>query len=411
MRKNSVMLGVRLNHQSKSEIFEELERVIQKEEYSQQTVVTPNPEILVHAFKNQNLKSYLNEASFSLADGFGLIVFSKLLGQKLDRLIGADLVQDLLATANKNLNKVLVLNWNNGFTLPEEIANGLLQVYPNIDLKVLEMDRNYLENPEIFQDINNFAPDIFLVTLGNPYQETFLLKYKNKLRFKLGLAVGASVDFIIGKQNRAPKIFRKLGMEWLFRWLREPIYRGKRVWNALCVFSALNIYWVFRSKFIYRPNIITLLYNSKNEILVALKNHTVEEFPQEQGDDWEIPQGGINSGEDKNKAAIREISEELGISESDIEVQKIYKKLWKYNWDAEDMDKNYCLFKGYRGQKQDLAIIKLKNDDIVFDLKKEDELKEVKWVNIDDALKQIEERRREGSSKVIELFREYIKEN
>lgn len=409
MLKKSVILGIRLNDQSKIEIWEELQNIINKDEYSKKIVVTPNPEILVHAYNNKNFKAYLNQADFSLADGFGLRIFAKLSGQKLERIVGADLVKDLLKKANENFNKVLILNWNGGLSTIKEIEDGLLKIYPQIKLKVLEMDRNNLNNSEIFQKINNFSPDIFLNTLGNPYQEKYLVKYKEKLNFKLALAVGASIDFIIGKQVRAPKWMQNIGMEWFYRWLKKPVRRTKRIWNAVVVFSVLNIYWFWRTKFTYRPNIITLLYNSKNEILLASKNHPVEEFNEEQGEDWEIPQGGLEPGEDRKIAAMREISEELGILMTDVEVEKIYDNVWRYNWDAKYMDKNYCLYKGYRGQKQDLAIIKLKDDNILFDLKKEDELKEIKWVNIDEALRQIHEMRREGSKKAIELFRGFIK--
>ena len=243
---------------------------------------------------------------------------------------------------------------------------------------------------------------MFICTLGNPYQEKFLVENKKRLNSKWALALGASIDFIIGKQWRAPKLFRKLGLEWLFRWIQKPIRRSKRMFNALIIFPFLSIKWWFRSKFVYRPNVITLLYRENGDVLIANKIHTAEE-KRGFAPDWEIPQGGIDKNEDIKEAAIRELREELGVLRDCLELKKIVRNVWKYEWKRESLPTMAC---GYKGQEQSLAIVKLTKE-TEFDLLSSNELKDYRWLTIDEALETINPLRRPVSEKVFRIFREF----
>ena len=54
-----------------------------------------------------------------------------------------------------------------------------------------------------------------------------------------GLGVGASIDFLLGLQKRAPRSFQKLGLEWLYRLITQPRIRARRIWDAVYHFPKL----------------------------------------------------------------------------------------------------------------------------------------------------------------------------
>ena len=70
------------------------------------------------------------------------------------------------------------------------------------------------------------------VALGAPKQELWISQNMHLLKnIRIVMGVGGSFDFISGHQKRAPKIFRYLGIEWLYRLIKEP-KRIQRIWNA-----------------------------------------------------------------------------------------------------------------------------------------------------------------------------------
>ena len=81
---------------------------------------------------------------------------------------------------------------------------------------------------KVIADINANRPDVLLVAMGAPKQERFINKYRNKLNCKVARGVGGCFDVISGNVKRAPNIFIKLKLEWLYRGLTD-IRRLKRL--------------------------------------------------------------------------------------------------------------------------------------------------------------------------------------
>jgi|SRR6056297_756536 len=351
MLRDGYVLGVQINSQDELALYYHFFDILDNDEYNSKVLITPNPEILVDSYKSKERRELLNQADISLADGFGVTLMARLLfHKKLYRLTGVDVVKNILDELNEREDsKIVIVDWIGGLSSKKEIYLGLNKKYPNIQIKIKQIERGQKMDKEFWQEISNYPSDLFICTLGHPYQEQFLLDNKNKLNSKLALAVGASIDFIIGKQWRAPWLLRKLGLEWLFRWLQKPIRRSRRMFRALIVFPFLCLQWWFRSKFIYRPNVITLLYNDKGQILIADKVHKLIE---KRGftSDWEIPQGGVDKNEKLEDAVYRELREELGILRDALEIKKIVKNVWQYKWGKKSLPENYCFYKGFKGQ-------------------------------------------------------------
>ena len=90
------------------------------------------------------------------------------------------------------------------------------------------------------KDIVKKKPDICMVALGIPYQEKLISKYFDKVNKGIYIGVGGSFDVMSGTKKRAPKIFIKLNLEWLYRIMTEP-KRLKRFWNS-------NVKFMFKIK-------------------------------------------------------------------------------------------------------------------------------------------------------------------
>lgn len=93
-------------------------------------------------------------------------------------------------------------------------------------------EKNEEENNKILEIINSTQANVLVVGVGAPKQEKWIFKYKDKLpKIKIHLAIGATIDFEAGNIKRAPKIFQKLALEWLYRMMKEP----KRLWRRYII--------------------------------------------------------------------------------------------------------------------------------------------------------------------------------
>lgn len=383
------ILGVNITKENNNEILKKIHSFLAGD--ISRYIVTPNPEIILKTSKDEELFYILNNADISLPDGMGLKVASLFLGNILKRFTGSDLTNHLLKYSEDNNLKIAILNWRGGLSLKGDISKSIKDKFPKLNFYIEDIDREgKLIN---FEKLNTFAPDILFSTLGSPWQEKNIYHTKDKINnLKLSLAVGGSFDFITGKKIRAPKIFRLLGFEWLWRLLIQP-NRIKRIYNATFVFMFRFLIWRFVRPFQYRPNVACLLFkkdkvnaegregalghNNLIKILMVCRNEKEEH--------WQIPQGGTD-GEPLNVAGARELREELGTNK----FRKIasYKSLYKYLFPASFKSKYNTpakMVEGYKGQKQGLFIAEFfgKDDDIKINFW---EHTDWKWVDIDDAL-------------------------
>ena len=111
------------------------------------------------------------------------------------------------------------------FGAKEEVITNLVtkiqKEYPNI--KLLGYHNGYeKDKDEIMQKIINLKPDIVMLAMGIPLQEKLIYKYYNDFKKGILIGVGGSFDVLSGNKKRAPQLFIKLNLEWLYRIIREP---------------------------------------------------------------------------------------------------------------------------------------------------------------------------------------------
>lgn len=192
-------------------------------------IVTANPETLMTAEKNEELKNaVLNEETTIVADGIGIIKGAKILDYKISEVIpGIDLCPQLFEYANEYKKSIFFFGAKQHVL--EKLVDKVKKRYPN--MKIWGYENGYVEDKEkIFEKIQKLQPDIVLVALGIPEQE--ILIHTNLAKFNKGIfiGVGGSFDVLSETKKRAPKIFRKLQLEWLYRITTEP-KRLKRFFN------------------------------------------------------------------------------------------------------------------------------------------------------------------------------------
>ena len=200
-------------------------------------IVTANPETLITASKNKQLDSCLMDTNTIIVpDGIGILKGANLLSYNIKGLVpGIELCNNIFDIFNR-LGKSIYL-----FGSSQEVITDLKETlstqYPN--MKIVGFSNGYVQDKqEIFNSIAELKPDGVLVALGIPEQE--LLIYKNLSKFNKGvfIGVGGSFDVLSGHKKRAPKTFRKLHLEWLYRILQEP--------NRFKRFFSSNVKYVFK---------------------------------------------------------------------------------------------------------------------------------------------------------------------
>jgi N-acetylglucosaminyldiphosphoundecaprenol N-acetyl-beta-D-mannosaminyltransferase len=257
------ILGIKINIETKEEILKEIENSfnLNKKIY----ITTPNPEIILKSLKNEKYKDILNNSHIAIPDGIGVVIASKFLYKKdylKERISGSDFVYDLLKICEKKNEKIFLLGGNDVEEL-NKVEENLLSKFNNLIIsgknigynkEDLKIDENYnlivleKKNNKIIEQINCSKASVILIALGAPKQELWICENIDKLdNIKIAIGIGGVFDFISGYKKRAPKIFIKLNLEWLFRLIQEP-KRIKRIFNAIIIFPIFVIIYKLNGK-------------------------------------------------------------------------------------------------------------------------------------------------------------------
>ena len=202
-------------------------------------VVTANPETFMISEKNEDVrKMLLDKETVMVPDGIGVLKAGKKIGYNIEeRITGIDIANELLKFGNEQKKSIYL------FGSKQEVIDSMKIVikeqYPN--LKLVGTSNGYVtDKDKVFDEIVKLEPDIVLVALGIPLQEMLIYKHLNRFKKGIFVGVGGSFDVTSGMKKRAPKIFIKLNLEWLYRIMKEP-KRLKRFYDS-------NVKFLFRIK-------------------------------------------------------------------------------------------------------------------------------------------------------------------
>lgn len=193
------------------------------------SIISINPEKILKAKKDKVLLSLLNTADYTIPDGVGILVASRLKrGQIKERITGIDSMEMLCAAAVECNFRIFLYGAKP--TVADKTKMVLEQKYQGIQI-VGCLDGYYMDNTHVIQQINDSNAEIVFVAMGSPKQEYWIENNRNKLNAKIFQGVGGSFDVICGNIKRAPAFFREHGLEWFFRLLLQPkrIFRMIRI--------------------------------------------------------------------------------------------------------------------------------------------------------------------------------------
>lgn len=226
MRKQVKILGIPIDIITQEEAYNKLISFI--EDATLKKVYTPNPEIVMLAQEDSELLKAIEEADLVLPDGIGLVIASKIKGLGLkERVTGIDTMDRLLDYCGDKKKSIYILGGKPGTA--EIACKNIEKKYPGI--KIAGFHHGYFQKEDedhLIAQINSTEPDLLFVCLGAPKQEKWIYQHQEKLKCRIAMGVGGSVDVYAGKVKRAPIAFQKLGLEWFYRLLKEP-WRIKRM--------------------------------------------------------------------------------------------------------------------------------------------------------------------------------------
>lgn len=194
-------------------------------------VVTPNPEIVYQAQSDDELRQIIEEADLVTADGTGIVWAARHLGHPVpERVTGVELGEGVMRRAATHGYSLYLLGARPG--VAEEAAQRLTAAFPG--LKIAGTHHGYFdpaEEPAVLEAIRRARPDLLFVGLGSPKQEKWLAAHHGELGVPVSIGLGGCFDVWAGRVPRAPLLFRRLRLEWLYRLGREP----RRFWRMLAL--------------------------------------------------------------------------------------------------------------------------------------------------------------------------------
>ncbi len=287
-RKQATILKVIVTSTSKPRVLrfvrERLRKFDKKEPKKDSfLVVTPNPEMVVRAEKDEIFANILNSADLSLPDGIGLSAADKFMSlpapknrilrapvllvqgfivglavlfkgdwlmENLELIKGREMFLELMKLANKKEWRVFLLGGEDGAA--KKAADNLGKSLKRVVIKFTDgpimdddanptSDRNTLIEKKTIQSINTFRPHLLFVAFGAPKQEKWLNKWLKKLDIGGAMVIGGTLDYMAQRTSLPPKWVEKLGLEWLWRLLLQP-GRARRIMTAFPIFP-IKVFW------------------------------------------------------------------------------------------------------------------------------------------------------------------------
>jgi exopolysaccharide biosynthesis WecB/TagA/CpsF family protein len=192
-------------------------------------VVTPNVDHIVQLSRRPEIKTAYDLAKWCMCDSKIIGSLARRRGLDLQVYPGADLVRDLLDQPAIAQRKIAIIGPS------KSDFDALCARLPALSFAFVDapmMTPSSESWTQTLEATEATQADIFMLCLSFPKQEFFAQALKERgIARGIGLCVGASVDFITGRQTRAPKWVRQIGAEWAYRLLSNP----KRMWKRYVI--------------------------------------------------------------------------------------------------------------------------------------------------------------------------------
>ncbi len=237
------VLGVPVARLTAAAAREEIVRLYERDRPA--LVAYANAHTLNLASRDSGYREVLLSADMVLNDGAGLAIAGRIFGRPFpENLNGSDFNPALLEEAAERGWPVYFLGAEPG--VAEEAARRLSARIEG--LRIVGIRDGYFpaaESDAVARAIAATGAGVLMVAMGNPLQELWLNRYLEATGVRLGVGVGAFLDFSAGAVPRAPAWVNRLGLEWVYRLLQEP----RRMWRRYVLGNPLFLARVLRARF------------------------------------------------------------------------------------------------------------------------------------------------------------------
>lgn len=224
------LLNTYVNNVDMDETLSSIDKMILSGEKSY--VVAINVDVVMKIEADQYLKKITDNADMVLVDGKPLVWISKWHKHPVKaKISGSDLVPLLCERARDKGYSVFIIGGKDG--IADQAKANLEKNLPGINIVGtyapqfgFEKDKNELE--KINTMISDAHPDLLIACFGCPKQEKWIYENYQKYDAKVSVCAGATVDFLAGNVNRAPRWMSEHGLEWFYRFTQEPKRMFKR---------------------------------------------------------------------------------------------------------------------------------------------------------------------------------------
>jgi N-acetylglucosaminyldiphosphoundecaprenol N-acetyl-beta-D-mannosaminyltransferase len=231
-RQRNTILGVPVDALDRPAVLATIsEWLVQPSDRTLHHVVTVNPEFVIAARRQPAFARALHESALATADGVGITLAGRLLGVPVgERITGVDLVESLaeLSAGNEQCRLFLL---GAGPGVANETAERLRARFPGTRIVGTfagsSKDTGFAE---IEARLDAADATVLLVAFGHPTQDLWIARHREALAahgILVSIGVGGSFDYLSGRVPRAPRLVRRLGLEWLYRLIRQP-WRWRR---------------------------------------------------------------------------------------------------------------------------------------------------------------------------------------
>lgn len=246
MDKKVELFGLTIDALTQQEAVSRLVEWLQEDARECRYVVTPNVDHVVMLDQKNEFRSAYAAASLTVVDGKPVVAASRLLGRPVPEVVtGSDLVPAVFSQVARQWNrdlKVFLLGAGPG--VAQKAAETIHATWKHVRVvdvysPPMGFERDADECTRICDRVAASQADLLILGLGAPKQELWVWRHAARLPVKVALCVGATIDFIAGEKQRAPRWMQRLALEWVYRIWLEPRRLFMRYLRGAVVFPAI----------------------------------------------------------------------------------------------------------------------------------------------------------------------------
>lgn len=236
------LIDVRIDAVQHKQVLDQMAQWI-KDGKSGRYVVVANTHVVMERRRNPVLERAVSDASLVIPDGMPLVIAARWRGFPLKtRADGPGLMAKALAEAPYR-------HWRHFFYgSTKQVLDKLCANYPENRIagshappfRALSDD----EDAKVVEMINQSNADVLWIGLGCPKQECWMVEHRERLNVPVMLGVGQAFELLAGVKPRAPHWMQNTGLEWLYRFIKEP----RRLWKRYFINNNLFLYYLIREQ-------------------------------------------------------------------------------------------------------------------------------------------------------------------